>query len=146
MELVADAEYHVLLQLAQVELTVYFAVHALTSLTADGDDGGICLLQFMGHTALRDFYFVELGLALVEEPHHGILVGLELGLGIAHVVLVNLRQQGSGGNTDVLQSLYHVDHVRNVDTAGTQAARHEVVAVDTKQGHCLEVANGQGCH
>ena len=119
---------------------------AAWSLAADGDDGGIGLLQFVGHTAFRNLYLVELGLALVEEPHHGILVGLELGLGIAHVVLVNLRQQGRGGNTDVLQSLYHVDHVRNVDTAGTQAARHEVVAVDTKQGHCLEVANGQGCH
>ena len=51
-ELTAHAEYHVLLDLRQVELAINLAVHTLTSLTADGYNGCIGLLDFVGHAAV----------------------------------------------------------------------------------------------
>ena len=127
----------------QVELAVNLAVNALTSLTTDGDNRSISLLQFVGHATLRDFYLVKLGLSLIEEPHHRVLVGLQLHLRILHVVLVYLCQQRRGLHTNILQTLHHIDNIRHVDTTRTQTTREEVIAIDAKQRHRLQIADGQ---
>ena len=143
MELVADTEDHVLLLTRQVELAVNLTVHTLACLTTDSDDSGIGLSDLMLHATLRDFYLVELGLTLVEEPHHRVLVGLQLRLGILDVVLVYLGQQGCRRNTDILQTLHHIYHVGHIDATRAQTSREEVVAVDTEQSHRLQVTDRQ---
>ena len=135
MELVADAEYHVLLRLRQVELAVYLAVQALPRLSANGHYGGVSLLHLVGHTALRNLYLVKLRLSLVQKPHHGVLVSLQLRLGIFYVVLVYLGQQWRGGHADVLQPRHHVNHIGNVDGTRAETARQEIVTVDAEEGH-----------
>ena len=143
MELVADAENHVFLQVCQVEFAVNLAIHALAGLAPDGDDGGVGLLHFVGHAAVGNLNLVQFWLSLVQEPHHGVLVGLQLGLGIFYVVLVNLGEEWGSAHTHVLQSLHHVDHVGHVDGPRAKSAREEIVAVHAEKSHGLQVADGQ---
>ena len=92
----------------------------------------------MGYTTLSNLYFIVFGLSLIEEPHHRILVSFKFCLGILHIALVNLRQLWSGVDADILQSCYHIDRISYVDTAATEATRHEVVGADTKQRYCFQ--------
>ena len=143
MEGIRHSEYHVLLYLTQVELTIYLAVHTLASLSTYGDDSSIGLRLFTGYAALGYLDFIEFGLSLIQEPHHRILIGLQLSLGIFHVVLIDFCKLRSGSHTDVLQTCNHVYRITYINSTTTKAARHKVVRVDSEEGYCLQVANRQ---
>ena len=89
MESIRYTENHILLYLTEIELTIDLAIHSLTRLTADGDDGSICLWLLTSYTTLSNLDFIELWLSLIQEPHHRILVCLQLSLGILYIILID---------------------------------------------------------
>ena len=97
----------------------------------------------MLYAAFGDVDLVELWLAGVEEPHDGVLVGLQLGTGIFHVVLVDLCQLWGSVDADILQTGYHIDTVGHVDSARAETTGEEIVGVDAEEGDSLEVADGK---
>ena len=145
MEGIRNTENHILFRLTEVELTIDLTVHTLTSLTSDGDDGGISLRLLIGHTALSYIDFIEFWLSLIQEPHHRILVCLELCLGIFHIVLIDFCELRSSSHTDVLQSSNHIYRITYIDSSTTKSTRHKVVGVDTEESHRLQATDRESC-
>ena len=138
MESIRYTENHILLYLTEVELTIDLAIHSLTCLTADGDDGSVCLWLLASYTAFSNLDFIELRLSLIQEPHHRILVCLQLSLGILHIILIDFRKLRSSCHTDVLQTGNHIHRIAYINGSTTETTRHEVVRVDTEECHGLQ--------
>ena len=96
MEGVADIGNQCALLGYEVELGVDVTVYTFTSLTADGDDGGVGGLHLLadgdgGETDLRIFLLTHiLGL----EPFCRMALGLELHSGIVDVLAIDVGQCG----------------------------------------------------
>ena len=147
VEGIADVDNQVVLVRDEVELGLDVAVDALTSLAADGDDGGIGSSYFLVDGDGREGYLGILLLAhhLGLEPFGRMALGLELHAGIGDILTVDVGEGRRGLDASVLEALEHIDHVRGMDAAGARTAGEEVVGVLAEEGDGLDaVLPGQG--
>ena len=112
MKSIRYTENHILLYLTEVELTIDLAIHSLTCLTTDGDDGSTLWL-LATHNARPSPDFIEFWQTLIQ--NHIIDSCLpQLSLGILHIILIDFRKLRSSNNADVLQTGNHIYRIASL--------------------------------